>query len=93
AWEELTQGIFEQLRPAYYTLAQSYRSTVEIMLCANEVLRQIELPEAVLAKPVLRHGEKPIMVEADSRAKLWTEVSSRVAALQKEGLQTIAIVT
>lgn len=93
AWEELTQGIFEQLRPAYYTLAQSYRSTVEIMLCANEVLRQIELPEAVLAKPVLRHGEKPVMVEADSRAKLWTEVSSRVAALQKEGLQTIAIVT
>lgn len=93
AWEELTEGIFQQIRPAYYTLAQSYRSTVEIMLCANEVLRQIELPETVLAKPVLRHGEKPIMVEADSPAKLWEDVSLRVAALQKEGMQTIAIVT
>ncbi|MGN7470465.1 HelD family protein [Brevibacillus sp. SAFN-007a] len=93
AWEELTKGIFAQMHPAYYTLAQSYRSTVEIMLCANEVLRRIELPESVLAKPVLRHGEKPVMVEADSRAKLWADVSVRVAAWQREGLQTIAIVT
>nr|WP_217365045.1 UvrD-helicase domain-containing protein [Brevibacillus sp. HD1.4A] len=93
AWEELTQGIFEQLRPAYYTLAQSYRSTIEIMQCANEVLRQIDLPETVLAKPVLRHGEKPVMVHAHSRAELWDDIRSRVAALQQEGFQTIAIVT
>ncbi|MED1721580.1 HelD family protein [Brevibacillus parabrevis] len=93
AWEELTQGIFEQLRPAYYTLAQSYRSTIEIMQCANEVLRQIDLPETVLAKPVLRHGEKPVMVHAHSRAELWDDIRSRVAALQQEGFQTIALVT
>lgn len=93
AWEELTQGIFEQLRPAYYTLAQSYRSTIEIMQCANEVLRQIDLPETVLAKPVLRHGEKPVMVHAHSRTELWDDIRSRVAALQQEGFQTIAIVT
>ncbi|MDR4999563.1 HelD family protein [Brevibacillus parabrevis] len=93
AWEELTQGIFEQLRPAYYTLAQSYRSTIEIMQCANEVLRQIDLPETVLAKPVLRHGEKPVMVHAHSRTELWDDIRSRVSVLQQEGFQTIAIVT
>lgn len=92
AWEELTKGIFAQLFPSYYTLSQSYRSTIEIMRCANEVLRQIELPETVLAKPVLRHGEKPIMVKARSRAQLWEDISSRVVAYQSEGFKTIAIV-
>ncbi|MFA4133255.1 MULTISPECIES: UvrD-helicase domain-containing protein [unclassified Brevibacillus] len=92
AWEELTKGIFAQLLPSYYTLSQSYRSTIEIMRCANEVLRQIELPETVLAKPVLRHGEKPIMVKARSRTQLWEDISSRVADYQSEGFKTIAIV-
>lgn len=92
AWEELTKGIFAQLFPSYYTLSQSYRSTIEIMRCANEVLRQIELPETVLAKPVLRHGEKPIMVKTRSRAQLWEDISSRVAGYQSEGFKTIAIV-
>ncbi|QRG65380.1 HelD family protein [Brevibacillus choshinensis] len=93
SWEELTQGIFQKLRPSYYTLSQSYRSTIEIMQCANEVLRQIDLPETVLAKPVLRHGEKPIMISPATRAKLWEDISQRVASYREEGFQTIAIVT
>ncbi|MED4750246.1 HelD family protein [Brevibacillus choshinensis] len=93
SWEELTEGIFQNLRPSYYTLSQSYRSTIEIMKCANEVLRQIQLPETVLAKPVLRHGEKPIMVSPATRAELWKDVSERVASYTAEGFHTIAIVT
>ncbi|MDF2679065.1 MAG: helicase [Brevibacillus sp.] len=93
SWEELTEGIFQNLRPSYYTLSQSYRSTIEIMKCANEVLRQIQLPETVLAKPVLRHGEKPIMVSPATRAELWKDVSERVVSYTAEGFQTIAIVT
>ncbi|MFD2371413.1 HelD family protein [Brevibacillus sp. GCM10020057] len=93
AWEELTAGVFQTMRPAYYTLSQSYRSTIEIMRCANEVLRQIELPETVLAKPVLRHGEKPVMVIAETRTELWQDVAERVASFQASGFQTIAIVT
>uniref|UniRef100_A9U8F3 Predicted protein n=1 Tax=Physcomitrium patens TaxID=3218 RepID=A9U8F3_PHYPA len=93
AWEELTQGIFQKLRPSYYTLSQSYRSTIEIMKCANEVLRQIELPETVLAKPVLRHGDKPIMVSPATREKLWEDVAKRVEEYRAQGFQTIAIVT
>lgn len=93
AWEELTEGVFQKIRPAYYTLSQSYRSTIEIMKCANEVLRQIELPETVLAKPVLRHGEKPAMVTSTARVEMWADISRRVASFLEEGFQTIAIVT
>lgn len=93
SWEELTEGIFQQLRPSYYTLSQSYRSTIEIMLCANEVLRQIDLPETVLAKPVLRHGEKPVMVSPKTREDLFADLTKRVEVFRSEGFKTIAIVT
>lgn len=93
SWDELTQGIFQKLRASYYTLSQSYRSTIEIMKCANEVLRQIDLPETILAKPVLRHGEKPIMISPATRAELWSDIAQRVASYKAEGFQTIAIVT
>ncbi|MGG4495821.1 HelD family protein [Brevibacillus reuszeri] len=93
AWEELTQGIFTELRPSYYTLSQSYRSTIEIMKCANEVLRQIQLPETVLAKPVLRHGEIPVLVTPASRSELYKGIARRVEEFTAEGFKTIAIVT
>jgi DNA helicase-2/ATP-dependent DNA helicase PcrA len=93
SWEELLEGVFTPLRAEYYTLAQSYRSTVEIMRCANQVLKAIRLPETVLAKPVLRHGQKPILLPVPSRTEQWEQVTRRVEEYRKEGFQTIAIVT
>ncbi len=93
SWNELLEGVFTQPRAEYYTLAQSYRSTVEIMLCANQVLKAIRLPETVLAKPVLRHGDKPIMLPVTNRTELWEQVTRRVGQYRQEGFQTIAIVT
>ena len=93
SWNELTEGIFLQQRPVYYTLSQSYRSTIEIMRCANEILRQIELPEAILAKPVLRHGARPVLVSGNSHQVLWEEVADRVRGYREEGFLSIAIVT
>lgn len=93
SWEELTEGVFQQPRAAFYTLSQSYRSTIEIMRCANEILRRIELPETVLAKPVLRHGIKPLLVNRESRAAMWEEAAKLVRGYREEGFQSIAIVS
>jgi DNA helicase-2/ATP-dependent DNA helicase PcrA len=93
SWDELLEGVFTQPRAEYYTLAQSYRSTVEIMRCANQVLHAIQLPETVLAKPVLRHGKKPQMLPFPDRTQLWEEVSRQVDSFQREGFKTIAIVS
>jgi len=93
AWEELTEGIFPEPRADFYTLSQSYRSTIEIMRCANEILRQIALPEAVLAKPVLRHGAKPVLVTRESRQALWQEVAEQVRRYREAGFSSIAIVS
>lgn len=92
SWDELTGGVFGQPPAAYYTLAQSYRSTIEIMRCANEVLRRIRLPEPVMAKPVLRHGEKPKMLSYAAPAEKWEQTARLVRELQEEGFQTVAIV-
>jgi len=93
SWDELLQGVFQQPRAQYYTLAQSYRSTVEIMRCGKHVLHAIDLPETVLAKPVLRHGKKPSLLGYAERSHLWEEVTRQIENLQQEGFRTIAIVT
>ena len=93
SWEELTEGIFQQPRASYYALSQSYRSTIEIMHCANEILRRIKLPETVLAKPVLRHGDKPKLIRWESRTTMWDEVGKRVDRYREEGFRSIAIVS
>lgn len=93
SWEELTEGIFQQPRASYFALSQSYRSTIEIMRCANEILRQIELPETVLAKPVLRHGAQPSLMQWESRKQMWELVGKRVEEYRAEGFSSIAIVS
>ncbi|NGQ96353.1 UvrD-helicase domain-containing protein [Brevibacillus sp. SYP-B805] len=93
SWDELLQGVFAGEAAAFYTLEQSYRSTIEIMKLANTVLHQIELPQEVKAKPVLRHGAEPEIVHYAARDALWADIVRRVEAFRKEGLQTVAIVS
>ena len=93
SWDELTQGVFMQSRASMYTLSQSYRSTVEIMRCANEILKQIDLPITVLAKPVLRYGERPEMLLQTSRNEMWERIASKVKQYTDEDFRSIAIVT
>lgn len=92
SWEELLEGVFQQPRGVYYTLAQSYRSTIEIMKCANEVLRKINLPETIMAKPVLRHGEKPLLASWDGKELPVKNLVQLVNDYRQEGFQSIAIV-
>ena len=92
SWEELLDGVFVQPKGVYYTLSQSYRSTIEIMRCANEVLRKIRLPETVMAKPVLRHGEVPERISWDGNGLPVEYLAQRVEAYRSEGFQSIALV-
>ena len=39
------------------TLERSYRTTVEIMTAANQVIAHLDEPNLVMAKPAIRHGE------------------------------------
>lgn len=92
SWDELMKGVFSDTSVQFYKLEQSYRSTVEIMTCANEVLAKINIPELFLAKPVLRHGKRPTFITCDTKAKEVEEVVRQAEELVSEGFRSIAIV-
>lgn len=66
-WEELL-SLFPDDRRAYYILNRSYRSTMEIIYFANEVLKKGLGEPPTLAVPVFRSGEPVELVQAESGA-------------------------
>ncbi|KGX87347.1 RNA polymerase recycling motor HelD [Pontibacillus litoralis] len=88
SWEELLHNVFTKSN--YLTLQKTYRTTMEIMGEANEILQQIDgdLPQA---EPVVRHGEAPIFLSMLEEG--WAERIMHVyASLQEEGFRTFAII-
>ncbi|PKG24985.1 RNA polymerase recycling motor HelD [Niallia nealsonii] len=88
-WETLKNTVFP--RANYMTLQKSYRTTIEIMQMANDVLALLDedLPKV---KPVVRHGEKPIFYSFQSQKDLAEKVDARIQTVQKEGYHSIAVI-
>lgn len=91
-WNELLDGVFKG-SASFYTLRQSYRSTVEIMRFANRILNRVKLPNITPAVPVLRHGAEPQVVPVETQHKMYQEILSRIRSCQQEGYKSIAVVT
>jgi DNA helicase-2/ATP-dependent DNA helicase PcrA len=91
-WDYVLNNIFDSNRSQYLKLEQSYRTTIEIMDLANEVIKKIPNEELILAKPVVRHGEKPIMIQFDSKSEIIDTVEKKVQQLLGEGYQSIALI-
>lgn len=51
-------------RATYATLQKSYRTTIEIMEVANEILMQME-EDLPLVEPVVRHGKAPSFIQQE----------------------------
>ncbi|WP_129595917.1 RNA polymerase recycling motor HelD [Anaerophilus nitritogenes] len=90
-WNEVLEQIFTKGKSNYMTLEQSYRTTIEIMNLANEIIKQYENPNIVLAQPVIRHGNKPQVKSFDSSPKLIEQLEKQVQSLQKEDFKSIAL--
>ncbi|MGL5414334.1 MAG: RNA polymerase recycling motor HelD [Clostridium sp.] len=90
-WEVITKGLFKG-NATYISLSQSYRSTVEIIDFAKGALeaQNLGLKDA---KPVLRHGEKPMIVECDDDKAVGCEIDKIVEAVRLQGKNMIAIIT
>ena len=58
-WEDVMEQVFGKGESSYMTLVQSYRTTIEVMELANEIIKKLNNDRIVLAKPVIRHGAKP----------------------------------
>lgn len=91
-WDVILNKIFESKDSQYLTLEQSYRTTIEIMDLANEVIKLIPYEGLVLAKPVVRHGEKPSISKLKTKKDIINEVEKKVLKLKNEGYKSIALI-
>ncbi len=90
-WTDISASLFT--KPVQFEiLKRSYRSTIEIMNLANAALSHWQQPHKVLAEPVLRHGDLPLLVQWSGRAEALTGIAARLHTLQMKGLQHIAVI-
>ncbi|MDR6123551.1 DNA helicase IV [Bacillus sp. SLBN-46] len=91
SWTPLLKEIFPNAN--YQALQKSYRTTVEIMNLANDILKLIDqdLPKVV---PVIRHGDKPryIRIDPTNLEHVRLQLEQDISTLKKEELHSIAII-
>ncbi|WML39492.1 RNA polymerase recycling motor HelD [Neobacillus sp. OS1-2] len=91
SWAPVLTDIFPNAN--YQTLQKSYRTTVEIMNLANDILQLLEqdLPKV---EPVIRHGQKPLFIPIDptNLEQVRLRLERNLALLKEEGLHSIAII-
>jgi DNA helicase II / ATP-dependent DNA helicase PcrA len=91
SWQPVLKDIFPNAN--YQSLQKSYRTTVEIMNLANDILMLLDqdLPKV---QPVIRHGQKPCFKPIDpmNLEQIRLKLEEDITSLKKEELHSIAII-
>ncbi|MEH7237855.1 RNA polymerase recycling motor HelD [Bacillus sp. JJ1562] len=89
-WTPVLDKIFP--RATYKTLQKSYRTTIEIMNTANQLLDLLEL-DLPLVEPVVRHGERPAFHQINgSEKETVNAIAEVIQNLYDENMKTVAII-
>ncbi|MCM3239140.1 UvrD-helicase domain-containing protein [Heyndrickxia oleronia] len=88
-WSIVQNEIFP--RASYKTLQKSYRTTVEIMEAANQILKLLKL-ELPIVEPVVRHGQKPSFYTISTKIDAIQLMEQEINQLYKRGMKTVAII-
>lgn len=91
-WQDVVEDVFEGQKCGFLTLEESYRTTVEIMGAANTVISKIKDRGLVLAKPVIRHGDKVKIIEKQSMKQIAEDIAQRIKQYRSENFKTAAVV-
>jgi len=94
-WAEILP-IFDAQPDAVLKLAQSYRTTIEIMDAANPVIMRLypdgAMPAVPLAVPVIRHGAPVVWRTLNATDDCVQAISDEITAAQDAGCHSIAII-
>jgi len=91
-WEDIVNEVFEGRKCEFLTLEQSYRTTVEIMEAANNVIAKLENNALLRAKPVIRHGGPVELISKTDINDTSEDIVQRIISLKEEGHKTIAVI-
>ncbi|WP_282935387.1 3'-5' exonuclease [Paenibacillus sp. RC67] len=88
-WNEFS-SLFDEDKTSYFQLNRSYRSTMEIIYFANEVLTRGWDQTPALAVPVFRSGDAVRVVQT-SESELVHKLISEIKRIQSGEVSTVAI--
>ncbi len=92
SWADVQAHVFSTKPSNYMTLVQSYRTTIEVMDLANEIIAKLNDPQIVLASPVIRHGKKPELRTYQSAEPFLGDLAEKIRHLQGEDFKSIAVI-
>ena len=90
-WNEWTGPVFHG-SAELTQLTVSYRNTVEIMNLAQQVAGRYPIPGIRETRPVLRHGEAPVITAAADEKERLRMIREQVEAWKREGFHSIALI-
>lgn len=91
-WNKINQKIFNNEANIEY-LRQSYRTTVEIMEKANNIIEPLtEKNNIMLAEPVSRHGEKIHYRNTCNEKEKEEQIKKDIKEIHQKGYKNIAII-
>lgn len=90
SWNDITEDLYGG-KATYIQLTQSYRSTVEIIDFASKALnaQNLGLKDA---KPVLRHGDKPKVIQIKEKKEYGVEIDKIIDEVRRKGKKSIALI-
>lgn len=91
-WKELT-SVFPVGEFSLQNITQSYRSTQELVNFSNDILKQSRTEKPLLAIPLSRHGNLPVIVCVQKPDRLKDELFSRIQSFEKQSYKNIAVIT
>lgn len=91
-WQSVRREVFADEASEFLTLKQSYRTTVEIMEAANQVINRINQGQLVLAQPVVRHGDTVQIIRKNSIPEIVKGIEGKIAEIRETGYQSIAVI-
>lgn len=90
-WERMMQRVFEGKKYHYYEMTTSYRSTIEIIDLANEVINWCKDFTPIKAQAVLRHGPKPQLIHCKDEKERIDCIAKDIRDFQQEGRVSICV--
>jgi DNA helicase-2/ATP-dependent DNA helicase PcrA len=90
-WESLLDQVFDG-GADLLNLEQSYRTTVEIMEAANQVIGRLPGYNLIQAKPVIRHGEPVRVIAMNDEKRMMADIAVKINELRHGDYKSIAMI-
>ncbi|WP_310604316.1 HelD family protein [Anaerosporobacter sp.] len=90
-WRDLREQVFSPEKDLFYTLAKSYRNTVEISNYASEVLAKCSF-ETYAIDPVIRHGQEVVVEKHKNFDENVEAAVSLIKQIREKEYDTVAII-